>query len=55
MHLFIPMIIGVVLGLLLSFLYVYVIKGNERRIALVTLGATIGGVVGLAVAWWLTS
>ena len=55
MHLFIPVVIGVVLGLFLSFAYVYLIKGNERRIAIISFGTAVGGIVGGAVAWWLTS
>jgi hypothetical protein len=55
MHLFIPVVIGFVLGGILSIAYVYLIKGNERRIAIVTFGIALGGAVGGAVAWWLTS
>ena len=49
------MIIGGAIGTALSFLYVYVIKGNERRTAIIAFGTSVGGIVGGAIAWWLTS
>ncbi len=55
MHILIPMVIGGFIGLALSFLYVYVIQGNERRFGIVALGTAIGGITGAAIAWWLTS
>ena len=50
-----PIVIGGVIGLILSFVYVYLVKGNERRVGLILLGTSIGGIVGGVVAWWLTS
>ena len=55
MGILLPIVIGGVIGLIMSFLYVYVIKGRERRVAIIALGTSIGGVVGGAIAWWLTS
>ena len=55
MQIFIPVVIGGFIGLILSFGYVYLVKGNERRAGIIALGTSIGGIVGGVVAWWLTS
>ncbi len=55
MQILVPVIVGVVLGFILSYLYVEYIHGHERRAAIIALGTGFGGIAGGVIAWWLTS